>query len=220
MTSPNNSYQQPPRPQRAEQAGLAGWFSNRDNVIITALAAVDAALIALVFAIGASSFGWFSSPDAKAETPITQGQTSDDTGTDAGTEEGAGQPTDNESTDSNEDVQPAKFATPTGNIACEIGPDGASCTIAQLAKKPKPNKNDCKGYVGYEVRLDSAGVTLPCLAKEDIPGSAGSGLDVLDYGSSQNFNNFSCESTRTGVKCTDTGSGRGFNVARAGITTF
>ncbi len=127
--------------------------------------------------------------------------------------------------DSVQDLDPSMtgaqtFSTPTGNIVCTISSQGVRCSIARLAKDPKPNVGECTGYVGYVAELRSTGPTLPCVATEDLPGGANDSLPVLEYGKKQTVNNYECESLRTGMKCYDINNNRGFNVARAGITTF
>ena len=238
MTHPTNSYQHPTPSKRRSSPNAAGeksWYENRDNVIIGALAVVDVLLLVLFVSLGVSSFGWFSSsesheagtqgvetnaPTAGDPGPVESGDTGGSNADGNNDGSGVGSGTGVELPGVTDSDSATRFATPTGNISCTISPNGVNCAIAKLAKAPKPNTGGCEGYIGYVVNLNSAGVALPCVAKEDLPGGAGGSLDVLDYEKSETVNNFTCESTRSGVKCTDKSTGQGFTVARAGISTF
>jgi hypothetical protein len=110
-------------------------------------------------------------------------------------------------------------ASPSGNISCEVSPSGAECGIATLAAEPAPAE-DCDGVQGYVVSLTSEGVSLPCLSPDELPAEAGATVEVLDYGQTITVNNFTCDSTESGMTCTDTSTGKGFTLARAGITEF
>lgn len=112
-----------------------------------------------------------------------------------------------------------RFATPSGNIMCEITVEGARCGIASLATKPAPVEG-CAGSVGYVYVVDGSGaVDVPCTAKSDLPKKAGDGTDVLGYGSTARAYGFTCSSEETGMTCVDDASGRGFSLARAGGRT-
>lgn len=202
MSDSNNTYERHSSAQKS--SGL--------TAIIAALSVVDIALIitAIVLLVNVLSGPAASTAEA---TPKT---TSADTQTDsADTPQG--------SDDSGEirDVTGAEtFATPTGNIICTIASTGVTCSIAKLDSKPKEGAGTCEGFTGYVVELRSTGTTLPCVAKADLPGAAGSGTNVLNYDSEKTVNNFKCVSSRTGMKCEDTNTSRGFTLARAGIKTF
>lgn len=110
-------------------------------------------------------------------------------------------------------------ASPSGNITCEVSPSGAECGIAALAAEPAP-VGGCDGAQGYVVTLTSEGVSVPCVSSGDLPTKADATIDILDYGQTVTVNNFTCDSTEAGMKCTDTSTGKGFTLARAGITEF
>lgn len=110
-------------------------------------------------------------------------------------------------------------ASPSGNITCEVSPSGAECGIATLASEPAPS-TECDGVQGYVVSLTSEGVALPCVSPDELPAEAGATVEVLDYGQNITVNNFSCDSTESGMTCTDSSTGKGFTLARAGITEF
>jgi hypothetical protein len=113
----------------------------------------------------------------------------------------------------------ATVASPTGNITCTITPTGVRCGIASLAAEPAPVAG-CDGTVGHVVELGSNGVSTPCVAAADTPAAATADIPVLQYGGTETVNNFACESTEAGMRCTDSATGKGFVLARAGVTTL
>lgn len=117
-------------------------------------------------------------------------------------------------------IDPAEatvVASPTGNITCSIVPQGVRCAIASLASEPVPVAG-CAGTVGHVVELSSAGVSTPCVPTAEKPAPAGPDVTVLDYGSTAEVNNFVCASSESGMRCTDSATGKGFVLARAGVT--
>ncbi|SDC64219.1 hypothetical protein SAMN05216410_2085 [Sanguibacter gelidistatuariae] len=110
-----------------------------------------------------------------------------------------------------------QVASPTGNITCTLSPEGAECAIASLATEPAA-VDGCEGTVGYVATLTTSGVQTPCMPEK--PGKADAAIPVLAYGDTESVNNFACESTESGMKCSDTNTGKGFTLARAGITRF
>lgn len=118
------------------------------------------------------------------------------------------------------EIDPAEatvVASPTGNITCSIVPEGVRCGIASLAAEPAP-VDGCEGSVGHVVELTTAGVSTPCVPDAEKPAEAGPDVAVLDYGATSEVNNFVCESTESGMRCTDSTTGKGFVLARAGVT--
>lgn len=115
------------------------------------------------------------------------------------------------------DPEAKQVASPSGNITCTLSPGGAECAIASLASEPAAAE-DCDGVAGYVVALDTSGVSTPCAPEK--PGKANAAIPVLAYGEAATVNNFECVSTEAGMKCSDTNTGQGFTLARAGITRF
>ncbi|MBI9115054.1 hypothetical protein [Sanguibacter suaedae] len=109
------------------------------------------------------------------------------------------------------------FASPSGNIVCQVSSTGASCGIVSLATEPAPVPG-CDGTVGHVVEVTGDGVSVPCVGPADQPAAPPAGTQQLAYGSSLAVGPYSCDSTETGVTCTDTATGQGFTLARAGIT--
>ncbi|WP_164737345.1 hypothetical protein [Georgenia sp. SYP-B2076] len=103
------------------------------------------------------------------------------------------------------------FASPSGNIACSLGADAASCTITKHAFAPP--EGCAAGPVtlvvgaGGDARVDCA-----------VPAAAANG--TLEYGQAATAGRFACTSEQTGVSCWSVLNGHGFSVARAGVSVF
>lgn len=110
---------------------------------------------------------------------------------------------------------PAHFRLPSGNIACTLTADSATCTIAN-ATFTVPPVAGCTGTVGHTVVLDAQGVATPC-ETGPAPGPAGQDVPTLPYGSSSTLGGRTCTSATDGVTCTDAG-GVGFRLARESLT--
>ncbi|MEN1976527.1 MULTISPECIES: hypothetical protein [unclassified Cellulomonas] len=111
------------------------------------------------------------------------------------------------------------FASPTGNIACTMSPDGVTCTIANI-RYTVPASEGCTGTTGHVIVLNTAdGVTTPCV---DGPGPAVASADtpVLDYGRAQTVGPYTCTSASNGMSCVVDETGTGFRVATAALTTL
>lgn len=109
-----------------------------------------------------------------------------------------------------------RFATPSGNIVCDITANGARCGIASLAQKPAP-VDGCDGSVGFVYVVDASGkVDVPCVPKKDLPKKAGKDVNVLGYGQKSAAYGFTCTSEESGMSCVDDATGTGFSLARAG----
>jgi hypothetical protein len=112
----------------------------------------------------------------------------------------------------------ATFALPSGNIACDITADAATCTIAESDVEPG-SEEGCEGTIGQVVKVDPDGASAPCVSGA-LPGPAAPGTPVLEYGQSTTVGDYTCESATTGVTCTHEPSGTGFRLARAGFELF
>ncbi|WP_102509062.1 hypothetical protein [Sanguibacter massiliensis] len=109
-----------------------------------------------------------------------------------------------------------RFATPSGNIVCDITANGARCGIASLAQKPAP-VDGCDGSVGFVYVVDASGkVDVPCVPKKELPKKAGKDVNVLGYGQKSAAYGFTCTSDESGMACVDDATGTGFSLARAG----
>jgi hypothetical protein len=111
------------------------------------------------------------------------------------------------------DKSAVAFALPSFNIACVIGSDGATCTIANSTATPaKPDT--CKGVVGLKLTVTAKGSEMPCIEGAK-PTAADPATPVLEYGQSKTVGDFTCTSSSTGVTCKDDKTGKGFKLARA-----
>ncbi|QAY70467.1 hypothetical protein [Xylanimonas protaetiae] len=115
----------------------------------------------------------------------------------------------------------AEFASPTGNIVCQITTDAATCSIATLNQQPAPVEG-CDGTVGYRVTMaaETGEVTLPCVPADQQPQPAAPGAQVLAYDQTITQGTFTCTSANTGMSCKDDQTGKGFSIKKAGIGTF
>ncbi len=149
--------------------------------------------------------------------------------TDEGDDNGQGAQDDEsggEDSEPDQDVAPAPdgaldqaaFALPSGNIWCDLGDEGVDCFIAGYDFEA-PEEEGCDGEVGPALRVDSDGVTLPCVT-EDVPQSAPDGFTALDYGEATSVGGYWCASSESGVRCVDAQTGSGFTLARSGYSTF
>lgn len=115
-------------------------------------------------------------------------------------------------------VDASTFALPSGNIACEITADSATCTIANSSAAP-PADASCTGDVGHVLTVTAEGAQAPCV-EGALPGAAAEGTPVLEYGQSKTVGDFTCTSSSTGVTCKHDPSSKGFQLAKAGSTLF
>jgi hypothetical protein len=157
---------------------------------------VDLVLIVVLGVTAILVLGGGSSTDDRAETPVATGSSAPaDTATTAATSEGE-----------------RRFASPTGNIACDLTGDGVTCTIANTSVEP-PAIEGCTGAgTGHVITLNADGVDTPCT--DQVPGAAGGDVDVLQYGSSETVGDYTCTSGSNGMTCVD-GGGVGFRIATA-----
>lgn len=186
------------------------------SALIMFLVGLDVLLIAIAVIVAINTFGG-------AQPPGTQGASLNDSG--SGVEQDLGSPAGESTEELGAEPDAAStgiklFASPSGNITCEISALGARCGIASLANEPESNVGDCEGTVGKMVTLGAQGAQLPCVAPQDGPYQSTSQYQVLDYGQDISVNNYQCVSERTGITCTDASTNRGFTLAKAGISTF
>ncbi len=109
------------------------------------------------------------------------------------------------------------FASPTGNITCSITDAGARCDVVERSWTLPPRPAGCTGAYGTGAVLEPGRpAELSCAG--DVLDTAGVG--VLAYGRAVRYAGITCSSRETGVLCEDTGSGHGFEVARAAYRVF
>ena len=112
----------------------------------------------------------------------------------------------------------ATFALPSGNIACKITTDAATCTVANSSATP-PADSPCAASVGHVLTVTRKGAEMPCV-EGALPGVAAPDTSVLEYGQSTTAGDFTCTSSSTGVTCKHDPTGKGFQLAREGSKLF
>jgi len=174
---------------------LAGLSRGLKIFLIADLVLVVVLGVTAILVLGGGS----STPSAEPESPTATSATSAGSTTPA-------------STDAATSDTEQQFASPTGNIVCDLTADGVTCTIANTSVAP-PQIDGCTGAgTGHVITLTADGVEVPCT--EQAPGTAGAGVEVLQYGSSQTVGDYTCSSASNGMTCV-TGAGVGFRIATA-----
>lgn len=179
-------------------------------IVFDVLLVVAAVWLAVSLATGGSDGGQQDPgrADSGASAPSAEGPSS-----------GAPAPVEEPSEDVTEDADVEQVASPSGNIACELTVEGARCAIAELAVEPAPVEG-CDGTVGYVVEVTDDGVDVPCVTSDEPQLAAGGGPSVLQYGEELAVGAFVCVSSEAGMTCTNTGTGQGFTLARAGVAVI
>ncbi|MFD1534730.1 DUF6636 domain-containing protein, partial [Pseudonocardia aurantiaca] len=111
----------------------------------------------------------------------------------------------------------ARFATPSGNIACALATGEARCDVRERSWQIPATPAGCDlaygtGAVltaGQKGKLSCVGDTL-----------SDPSLQVLAYGQAVRLGDVVCTSRETGVRCEDGRSGHGFAVARASYELY
>lgn len=123
----------------------------------------------------------------------------------------------------------AIFASPSGNISCLVGLDGVRCDILERGweQKPADKLTDCEFDQGPTLVVDDEGARFGCVS-DTILKSRAEGFEdwaprgtakagdqyALAYGQSLSRGDFTCESTQSGVTCTDVGEGDQFFISQ------
>lgn len=111
------------------------------------------------------------------------------------------------------------FASPSGNIWCDITDEAATCTITEYSFT-LPEDPTCEGgTVGPIVRLIDGDVTTPC-SLEGVGDAAPGDFGALEYGETTAVGDYMCSSAESGMTCTNLTTGRGFTLARGALTEF
>jgi eukaryotic-like serine/threonine-protein kinase len=111
----------------------------------------------------------------------------------------------------------AQFVTPSRNIACRMSTGDVRCDVAQRTWEVPPPPADCTQSYGTGAILAGSGKgQLSCVGDT----LADSSLSVLDYGQGVRFGDVVCVSKESGMRCENSRTGHGFNVARAAYDLF
>jgi len=183
------------------------WSSSPVRLLLV----VDAVLVTVLLVLAVTTAG---SGGASRGAPGASGSTSATGTATTASSPGAVAPSPTTPTPAST-AGPGRFASPSGNIECDMSRSGVTCTIASITFTP-PAAAGCTGALGHVVALDSSGVHLPC-PEGPAPTVAGADVPELVYGSSSTVGAFTCTSATNGVTCTDE-SGVGFRLARSAFT--
>ena len=110
------------------------------------------------------------------------------------------------------------FQSPSGNIGCYIGSEGARCDIAER-EWSAPRPGDCPSQLdsgqGLEVGRSGPGRVV-CAGDTALNPEAAK----LGYGQDIRAGDFTCHSREDGVECLDDGDGRGFFISKQAYRLF
>jgi hypothetical protein len=98
------------------------------------------------------------------------------------------------------------FASPSGNITCEVDYQRVGLTLVECQT----------GSPARSVTMKADGTYTTCTGVQCL-GNAGEGTPTLAYGTATGVGPFRCESASTGVTCT--ANGKGFHISTSGITS-
>lgn len=104
-----------------------------------------------------------------------------------------------------------QFVTPSGNIGCLIGPEGAVCQIREHSYAMPQRPGGCHGNYGDVFAVQSAeSGRITCHTDAPIDFHS----RTVGYGEQVREGNFVCTISVRYVQCVDATSGHGFQVAR------
>lgn len=102
------------------------------------------------------------------------------------------------------------FISPSGNVGCVLDADYARCDIVDRDWNPPPRPADCEFDYGQGIGLaPGERAAFVCAGDTTLGGER-----VLGYGDSLTRGRLTCESSKNGIACRDTSSGRGFSLSR------
>jgi hypothetical protein len=111
----------------------------------------------------------------------------------------------------------ARFVTPSGNIACMMTADEVRCDVARRTWTTPPTPADCDGAYGTGASLTGSGPGVLTCVGDTVADPA---LKVLAYDQGVRYAGVVCVSRETGLRCENTSTGHGFQVARATYDLF
>jgi len=109
------------------------------------------------------------------------------------------------------------FETPSKNISCGFSSSGVRCDIAKHDWVVLPRPADCDYDYGQGVKLEAGPAGYVC-AGDTMMGSPDAVR--LAYGGVVVAGDFTCTSTKAGVTCRNTATGRGFSLSRQAFAPF
>jgi hypothetical protein len=108
------------------------------------------------------------------------------------------------------DVTFGEFRTPSGNIACGVGGEGAHCEIREYTWRLPPKPEECEYDWVAGAGVDLNGIQIGQCRSDTVLGAT----RVLEYGTGLRAGDFACISEQAGVTCRDEGDG-GFFLSRS-----
>ena len=100
------------------------------------------------------------------------------------------------------------FASPSGNISCQI----------DYRRGSSPDSAYCVSFTPPQhVSMDDQGLLSICSGGDSCLSNPPGGQPTLEYGQSKGIGPFVCLSETSGMTCTVAASGRGFTISRSGI---
>lgn len=105
------------------------------------------------------------------------------------------------------------FSSPDGNIGCLIDRESVRCDIAERDWKPPPKPADCDLDYGQGLTINAGGAPELVCAGDTALNATTSGAP-LPYGQSITAGLLRCETEKSGMRCRDTETGRGFKLSR------
>lgn len=106
----------------------------------------------------------------------------------------------------------AHFSTPTKNIGCYVGREGASCQISQYTWELPPRPASCDADWGAGLGIDGrdGSVEVGYCGTDTVMGAE----RVLAYGTGVEVAPFRCVSETAGLTCVHLPTGKGFFLSR------
>jgi hypothetical protein len=183
-------------------------------------AAIAASVPLLLLCVSLVALGCGDEGDAtvteRAETTVTEtatGAPAEEPTTEPGAPDGAAPGADTVVTEA------TPFSSPSGNIGCVIEPLFVRCDIAERDWDPPQAPADCELDYGQGLTVEAGGAADLVCAGDTTVGAAGAD-SALAYGQSIAAGLLRCESRRSGIRCRDIETGRGFALSREGYELF
>ncbi|KKC00556.1 hypothetical protein WR43_04520 [Mycolicibacter arupensis] len=110
------------------------------------------------------------------------------------------------------------FVSPSGNIACLVGPDWVRCDIQERDWSPPPRPSDCYSQTGYGqgIQIEAHGkAEFVCAGDTTFGGDA----RTLNYGERDSSTTHLCTSEKSGIRC-ENRDDHGFVISRESYELF
>lgn len=101
------------------------------------------------------------------------------------------------------------FSSPSTNIGCQITDDGVRCDIEKRRYKPPRKPRGCDLDFGNALAVGEGEPDFVC-AGDTVLGAP----TLLAYGTATRVGDYGCQSRKTGMRCYNLRTGRGFLLSR------